>query len=280
MKVIDEHKKWQQLCKSWRREGRTIGFVPTMGALHQGHEALVQAARQNCDVVVASIFVNPLQFAAHEDGDRYPRFLPQDIALLQKHDVAALYAPSPDDVYPDDFVTSVRVAGLTEVLCGVHRPTHFDGVTTVVAKLLMMTQPHEAFFGEKDYQQYVVIRQMVRDLAMDVHIRAVPTVREKDGLACSSRNLYLNESSRAIAPRLYGVLTEGLAAWKDGGQRREIEKECVSQLLRAGFTSVDYVSLVDDMRLQPAQEAQRRSHCRLCAAAFLGNVRLIDNVGI
>lgn len=267
----------QHLHSFWR-DNATIGFVPTMGALHDGHLSLVKAAKAVCDVVVVSIFVNPLQFAAHEDFDRYPQRMEQDKKLLQQAGVTLLYLPQAAIMYPPGFATRISVSGVSEGLCGAARPGHFTGVATVVAKLLNQVQPQMAFFGEKDYQQLQVIKRMVSDLDMPVEIHGVATMREADGLAMSSRNLYLTPDERAIAPLLHRMLQNTKEQLLAGAALKPLLKEAVQWLMSQGFSSVDYVSLNDAENLENLSQLDRPA--RLLAAAKLGNTRLIDNVAV
>lgn len=265
---------------AWRARGDRVGLVPTMGALHEGHLALVRAAREGCDRVVVSIFVNPPQFGPDEDYAVYPRDEAGDLGKLGALGVDAAFAPGVAEMYPPGFATSVRVRGLTEGLCGAFRPHHFEGVTTVVTKLLVQVRPDAAYFGEKDYQQLQVIRRLVRDLDLPVQIEAVPTVREADGLALSSRNAYLSAAERRIAPRLYDTLRSlserlaGAAPASAEALAREVEAARRS-LERAGFTRIDYLEVRDAETLEPVTNLERPA--RALAAAWLGETRLIDN---
>lgn len=263
---------------AWRGAGKTVALVPTMGALHAGHGALIEAAREGCDRVIVSLFVNPAQFGPGEDFAAYPRDEEADAAFLRTAGVDLLYAPGPAEMYPEGFATAVSVAGLAETLCGAYRPGHFAGVATVVAKLLIQAAPDRAYFGEKDYQQLLVVRRMAADLDLPVRIEGVPTVREADGLAVSSRNAYLTPEERAAAPRLYATLTE-VAERIAGGA--DIEGACAEgreALLAAGFASVDYLACADAETLAPARGLGRA--LRVFAAAHLGRARLIDNVPV
>lgn len=240
-----------------------------MGALHAGHLALVHAAKTECARAVASIFVNPKQFGPTEDFARYPRDEARDLALLDEAGADLAYTPDLAGMYPPGFATTVSVAGLTDTLCGAHRPGHFAGVATVVAKLLIQAAPDAALFGEKDYQQLAVIRRLTRDLDLPVRIVGVPTVREPDGLALSSRNAYLSPDERRLAPALYRTISDIAAdPAKSAG--------AVDALLRAGFIKVDYVAIADAETLQPVADPHRPA--RVFAAAWLGRTRLIDNV--
>ncbi len=231
---------------AWRRAGERIGLVPTMGALHRGHMALVDRARTDCDRVITTIFINPPQFAPGEDLASYPRDGAGDGRLLAAAGVDLVFIPDGDEIYPTGFATRVLVAGLTEGLCGAHRPGHFDGVATVVCKLLMEAVPDAAYFGEKDYQQLQMIRRMVADLDITAEILAVPTVREDDGLALSTRNAYLSTDQRRIAPVLFRTIT-GIAErfGRGDGDARALEAEGAKALRAAGFDEVDYVAICD-----------------------------------
>jgi pantoate--beta-alanine ligase len=259
-----------------RQAGRTIALVPTMGALHDGHLSLVGVARAHASRVVVSIFVNPRQFGPGEDYERYPRDLAQDIAYLRRAGVDVIFAPSASQMYPLGDSTTVTTSGVTEGLCGRHRPGHFDGVTSIVARLLNAAKPHVAVFGEKDYQQLVAVRRMARDLLFDVEIVAAPTVRDPDGLAKSSRNAYLSPRARVQALSLNAGLHEARrlfrAGERHGGRlievvRRRIEKEPLAE--------IDYVELRDAETLAPLESVHRRAV--LAVAARFDGARLIDN---
>ena len=256
--------------------GATVALVPTMGALHAGHMALIEEASRRADKVVASLFVNPAQFNDPGDLARYPRQESEDARLLESHGCDLLWMPSANDIYPQKFATTVRVAGVSERWEGEHRPGHFDGVATVVAKLLLSVRPDIALFGEKDFQQLAVIRRMVTDLNIPVEIVGVPTVREPDGLAMSSRNALLGTADRAKAPALFRELG-GLAEAIAGGKNVDSSVlSAIDNLIHNGFGPVDYVAYVDAQTLAPM--ANYREGGRLIAAAFLGSVRLIDNL--
>jgi len=262
----------------WRRAGETIALVPTMGALHAGHGALMAAARKTSDRVIVSLFVNPTQFGAGEDFAAYPRDEAADAAFLDAAGVDLLYAPTADEMYPEGFATFVSVPGLGDVLCGADRPGHFNGVATVVAKLLAQSTPDAAFFGEKDYQQLTIIRRVVLDLDLGVRIEGVATARAPDGLAISSRNAYLSAHERTVAPALYATLN-GAARRIEGGA--DIEGACAearAALIAAGFAAVDYLQCVDAATLEPVTVRDRPA--RIAAAAHLGRARLIDNVAV
>ena len=262
----------------WRKGEVRVGLVPTMGALHQGHMALVEAARAECDRIVASIFVNPKQFAPTEDLGSYPRREAADLEMLRSAGVDLVFIPAVDEMYPPDFATLVRVGGLTEGLCGAHRAGHFDGVTTVVTKLLIQALPDIAYFGEKDYQQLTVVRRLARDLDIPVRIAGVPTVREPDGLALSSRNVYLSAEERRIAPNLARVLRSiaAVLAQDPNAVAQEIAHGSAA-LQQAGF-AVEYLEIREAESLAVTSEVTASS--RVFAAVRLGTTRLIDNMPI
>ena len=257
-----------------RRAGERIGVVPTMGALHAGHIALVEASRSQCRRVVATIFVNPKQFAPGEDLTTYPRPEAADLDMFQSAGVDIAFLPTVDQMYPPQFTTVVRVGGLSEGLCGAHRAGHFDGVATVVTKLVMQTLPDMAYFGEKDYQQLQIIRRLVRDLDIPVRIEAVETVREADGLALSSRNAYLTPDQRRRAPMLHHALTEVVRRARKSD--RAAAAWGTHALIGAGFEKVDYCDIRDAETLEPLERLDRKA--RVLAAAWLGRTRLIDNL--
>jgi pantoate--beta-alanine ligase len=261
--------------RAWRRAGETVALVPTMGALHAGHLALVTRARELCDGVVASLFVNPTQFGPGEDFGRYPRDESGDAAKLVAARCDLLYAPPLEEMYPLGFSTSISAGALAEGQCGRFRPGHFAGVATVVTKLLQQAQADVASFGEKDYQQLQVIRHVVRDLDIAVRIEGVATVREADGLALSSRNAYLSPAERAVAPALQRTLRDIAQRIERGEVVAAAVADGISELGRAGFTKIDYVDAVDAETLAPLARADRPG--RILAAAWLGRTRLIDN---
>jgi len=260
---------------AWRRAGDSIGLVPTMGALHDGHVALAGRARAENRRVIATIFVNPTQFGPGEDLGAYPRDEAGDVAKLIAAQCDLLFAPSADAMYPAGFATSVQVAELTQHLCGAMRPGHFTGVATVVTKLLLQALPDRAYFGEKDFQQLQVIRRLATDLDIPAEIVGVPTVREPDGLALSSRNRYLSAAERAVAATLPRLLRETATALSSGAPVEAALRAATAGLVAAGFSKVDYVALCDEARLQPLDRPVPGS--RLFAAAHLGRARLIDN---
>lgn len=264
--------------KAWRAAGHTVALVPTMGALHRGHIHLTEVARTRADRVITTIFVNPTQFGPNEDFGAYPRTEERDAGLLMGAGVHLLFAPTATDMYPAGFATNVSVKGLTEVLCGPIRPGHFDGVATVVTKLLLQALPDVALFGEKDFQQLAVIKRFVTDLDIPVEIIGVPTVRESDGLAMSSRNAYLTPDERKIAPALYAAITKAATAIAGGDDPSVATATAKDEILKAGFRSIDYVDARDALSLATLKHGA--SQGRIFAAAHLGRARLIDNVPV
>jgi len=265
---------------AWRSAGERVGFVPTMGALHEGHLSLVRLGRERADRVVASLFVNPTQFAPHEDFAAYPRDEARDAALLAGAGCDLLYAPGVGEMYAPGFATTISVSGVSEPLEGAARPTHFAGVATVVAKLLIQAGPDVAVFGEKDYQQLQVIRRLAADLDLPVEIVGAPIMREPDGLAMSSRNAYLTPDERPVAARLSAVLTEAVASLRGGGRVDEAETQARHALEAAGFARVDYVEVRDPGDLSRLGPGPIGGPGRILAAAVLGRTRLIDNMAV
>jgi pantoate--beta-alanine ligase len=276
LQIIHEKDALSRALAGLREAGGSIAFVPTMGALHAGHMALVREAKREASHVVASIFVNPTQFGPAEDLDKYPRRLEQDARMLEGEGVDLLWAPNAAEMYPEGHTTSVHVGGVSEGLCGAVRPGHFDGVATVVAKLFNQVRPEVALFGEKDYQQLAVIRRMVRDLDLPVRIVGVPTERDSDGLALSSRNIYLSEAERISAWVLPRALNRAAAAIRSGTRVEDALRQARAELVSAGFDPVEYVELRDADSLEPIDRLDRPA--RLLAAARIGTTRLIDNV--
>ncbi len=261
-----------------QRQRKIIGLVPTMGALHDGHLTLARTALAQCDECVVSIFVNPKQFAPHEDFDRYPRPLERDIELLDSIGVQSVFTPSPEVMYPPGFQTTITVGNVSKPLEGEFRPHFFAGVATVVARLLLLTGADKAYFGEKDYQQLQVVRAMVHDLAIPTEIVGVPTIREESGLAMSSRNAYLTAEKRKEALCLSQTLFSMAAQLKAGRKISEIESQAALTLLSSGFDKIDYIAICDAATLEPP--APQTTALRILGAAWIGNVRLIDNIAV
>jgi pantoate--beta-alanine ligase len=269
----------RHVVSDWRRDGLTIALVPTMGALHEGHLSLCRLALARADRLIVSIFVNPTQFGPNEDYGAYPRPFDADLHKLSEIGAHALYAPTPDVMYPHGFATTVHVAGLSEGLCADVRPGHFDGVATIVAKLLLQCQPDIAVFGEKDYQQLQIIRRLAADLDLPVEIVPGPTLRERDGLALSSRNAYLTPAERQVAPHLNAALHAAAERLRAGDNAATACAAARASLVQAGFGPVDYIELRDAETLAPLERLDRPA--RLLAAAWLGNrARLIDNIAV
>jgi len=280
MKVIDSTAALRELIGDWKRSGLSVGFVPTMGNLHDGHLKLVKRAKAHNDKVIVSIFVNPMQFGKNEDLDAYPRTIEQDKAKLVTEGTDAVFLPSVADMYPAglDAQTFVEVPGISDVLCGASRPGHFRGVATVVSKLFNMVQPDDAFFGEKDFQQLAVIRTMARDLSMAVTIHGVPTEREASGLAMSSRNGYLSEAEKATASEIYQAMQRMKVAIEKGNKKfDELEASTVADLEEKGFRN-DYVKVVNASTFMPASATD--AHLVIVVALFMGKTRLIDNIQV
>ena len=279
MRVVSTKAEVRDALAAPRREGRTIGLVPTMGFLHAGHVSLLERARRDCDVVVMSLFVNPAQFGPGEDLERYPRDRERDERMATEAGVDLIYAPAVEEVYPQGFATAVEVGGLTEILCGdpaSRGPEHFRGVTTVVAKLLNTIGPDIAYFGQKDAQQATVIRRMVTDLDFPVRIEIGPTVREPDGLALSSRNAYLEPADRERAPALHKALAAAAATARTGAETAEAIAAARRVLAEAGIEP-EYLEARDAECLEPVETFNGRP-VLLALAARVGGARLIDNV--
>ena len=269
----------REVAAEWRREGYTIALVPTMGAIHAGHLSLIAKAKSRCDRVIASAFVNPTQFGENENLDAYPANEEQDVRALSSVGTDLVFCPNRKDIYPEGFSTVVSVSGLTAGLCGPFRPGHFDGVVTVVAKLFLQSLPDIAVFGEKDYQQLLVIRQLSKDLNIPVEIVGAPIVREEDGLAMSSRNRHLSEKERLIAPELYRILQ--LVAERVIARPNDCERICHLariELLERGFEAVDYITICHGESLEALTAYNYPA--RIFGAARLGQARLIDNLPI
>ena len=276
--LIRKIKDMKEIVKRLKKEGKTVGFVPTMGYLHEGHISLIRCSKKDNDITVVSIFVNPIQFGKNEDLDRYPRDLDRDTEICKKEGVDYIFYPSADEMYPEGFSTFVEVEGITERLCGAFRPGHFKGVTTVVTKLFNIVQPDRAYFGEKDYQQLKVIQKMVKDLNMDVEVIGCPLVREKDGLALSSRNKYLTSEERKSALYISKALFRAKQMFENGEKDPvkvidEIRKIISSQ---PHVKEIQYVEIVDPEKLTPKKKLEKGDV--IAVAVFVGNTRLIDNI--
>ena len=276
--VIESVAGLRQAVAAWRADGLTVALVPTMGALHEGHMALVRAARAHGGRTVVSLFVNPTQFAPDEDFDLYPRNADDDLAKLAEAGVEAAFMPPTDAIYPPGFATTVRVEGVTAGLESASRPRFFDGVATVVTKLLLQCLADTALFGEKDYQQLVTVRRLVADLDIPCRIEAAPTVRAADGLALSSRNDYLSDEERRIAPQLFEVLSRMAAALSEGTTSADAISRGAAALKAAGFARIDYLAVCDAETLAPVERVS--ASARVLVAAWLGGTRPIDNVPV
>jgi pantoate--beta-alanine ligase len=279
MDILKTKKELRNTVRGWQAQNLRVGFVPTMGALHAGHVELVRAALAQSDRVIVSIFVNPTQFAPNEDFSAYPRPFDADVEKLTTAKASAVYAPSVAEMYPDGFATNVSVKGVTEGLCGASRPTHFDGVATVVSKLLLQARPDAAFFGEKDWQQLQVVKRLVTDLDIGVEIIGVPIVRDASGLALSSRNAYLTAEQLQIASRLNKILFAAAEKIKNGADITATLAWGKDEIVSAGFDRVDYLECREAETLTPCA-VKGAKPLRLLAAAFLGKARLIDNVAV
>jgi len=276
MEIIKKIELMQELSDKWRRDGHIISCVPTMGFLHQGHIELLRIGRDKGDRLIMTIFVNPTQFGPHEDYEKYPRDTEGDLNKARSAGVDVVFMPTVEEMYPDGFQSTVTVNTITQYLCGKSRPVHFAGVTIVVAKLFNITKPHLAIFGEKDYQQLAVIKQMVRDLNMDIDIIGLPTVRERDGLAMSSRNKYLSPEERLSALSLKKGLDLAKAMVKNGEKDSATIKNAVKELiLTHPFTEIDYVTICDPAKLTDMENVNGPS--LLALAVKVGKARLIDN---
>jgi len=279
MRIVTHVNEMKSIADEFRKEGKIIAFVPTMGYLHEGHLSLVDIAKKKGDVCVVSIFVNPIQFGPGEDYERYPRDVRRDERLLEQRGCDALFYPSASEMYPEDFLTRVRVEKLSNILCGKSRPGHFEGVTTVVLKLFNIVKPHVAVFGEKDYQQLVIIKRMVRDLNLDVEIVAGKIIREKDGLAMSSRNVYLDPVEREQATCLFRSLLLARDMVKSGIRDTKTIVEAVNDFIKNfDRARIDYIKIVHPDTLEELEEIHDRA--RILLAVYFGGARLIDNMEI
>lgn len=276
LRIVETVEAMREAARRYRATEGPVGFVPTMGALHEGHGALVRRSVAECGATVVSVFVNPTQFNDPEDLRRYPRSLKSDLELCERWGADIVFAPSVDEMYPEEPLTVLEVSGLTEHLCGKFRPGHFRGVATVVAKLFHIVQPDRAYFGQKDAQQLAVIRRMVRDLNFPVEVREVETVREPDGLAMSSRNLRLSPEHRSLAPRLYEALGAAADLASEGERDACVLRRKGVEILEHPEIRIEYFDVVDADRLQPVSRIQ--GDVLIAAVIWLGGVRLIDNV--
>ncbi len=268
----------REKVRAWRAAGDLVGVVPTMGALHDGHLSLARRARAECQRVITTIFVNPRQFNNPDDLKKYPRTLEADAALLSGVPVDVVFAPPVEEVYPEGFITTVSVGGVSEPLEGRMRPGHFDGVATVVTKLFGMTEAHRGYFGQKDWQQLQVVLRLVRDLNLPVKVVGCETIRESDGLAMSSRNVRLTPQGRSVAPVLFAAMTAAVTDIRAGQSDRMAIREAAEKVRAAGFDRVEYIELRDAETLMPSDDPGRMR--RMLAAAWLDGVRLIDNIAV
>ena len=275
MKIVETVKEVREQVKEWKKQGLTVGFVPTMGYLHEGHKSLMDAARKGNDKVVVSIFVNPMQFGPTEDLATYPRDLDHDAALCESAGVDLIFHPEPEEMYEKDFCSFVDMTGLTEGLCGKTRPIHFRGVCTVVNKFFNIVTPNRAYFGQKDGQQLAVIKRMVRDLNMDIEIIGCPIVREEDGLAKSSRNTYLSPEERKAALILSKTVALGKELAKTEKDANKVVEAMKKNIETEPMAKIDYVEAVDALSMEPVEKLE--GTCMLAMAVYIGKTRLIDN---
>lgn len=276
MKIVETVSEVRQCVKQWRKEGLTVGLVPTMGYLHEGHKSLIDRAVSENDRVVVSVFVNPTQFGPNEDFESYPRDMNKDSALCESAGASLIFHPQPEEMYLDGYSTFVDMDTITKGLCGKTRPTHFKGVCTVVSKLFNIVAPDRAYLGQKDAQQLAVIKHMVRDLNFDIDIVGCPIIREEDGLAKSSRNTYLNEAERKAATVLSRALSEGKKSIADGEKDSSAVKKIICDIISAEpLAKIDYVEIVDWNNLEPAESTEGAVLCAI--AVYIGKTRLIDN---
>ncbi|QJX46844.1 pantoate--beta-alanine ligase [Hymenobacter taeanensis] len=278
MQILQTAAALQAQTETWRREGQRIGLVPTMGALHEGHLQLVRAAAQHCDVVIVSIFVNPTQFNNPDDYRLYPRLPEADAELLGPAGCTALFLPTVEEMYPRPAVLHFDFGSLERVMEGAQRPGHFNGVATVVSKLFHLCRPHRAYFGQKDFQQVAIVRQLVQDLSFDLELIAYPTIREADGLAMSSRNRRLTSEARAVAPVLYQALQQAEQLVHEHAAPDAVRTAATAMLGQQPSVTLEYFEVADAVTLQPVTEWQPGQEVALCLAAQIGGVRLIDNI--
>lgn len=276
--IVRTKAELRELVIKWKKAGDSVGVVPTMGALHDGHLSLVRAAKADCDRVIVTIFINPRQFNSPQDYENYPRTEEEDARKLAPLEVDVVYVPGPEEIYPEGFATTVSVAHLTDALCGAHRPGHFDGVATVVTKLFTQSGADRAYFGEKDFQQLQVVTRLARDLDLPIEVIACPTIREEDGLAMSSRNLLLSDRARVWAPELHLAMQDVAEGLLCGEDFQALKTAAVARIERAGFTEVEYFDFRASDTLEELATSDRPA--RLLAAAWLAGVRLIDNIAV
>lgn len=277
MEVIQRIPQMKEVSRKARSEGKVIGLVPTMGFLHEGHLSLVREARKMADIVVVSIFVNPAQFAPTEDFDKYPRDVTRDAELLTSEKTDYIFLPKAEEMYPENFHTYVKVRDLSAKMCGVSRPDHFEGVTTVVLKLFHIVDPHFAYFGQKDAQQMVIIRKMVADLNLDVEIVRLPILREPDGLAMSSRNTYLTPEERKAATVLYRALQHAQKCIDEGERKSKTLMKEIREIIESEpLARIDYISITDTVELKELKTLKGK--CLIALAVYFGSTRLIDNI--
>jgi pantoate--beta-alanine ligase len=277
MEVIQRIPQMKEVSRKARSEGKVIGLVPTMGFLHEGHLSLVREARKMADIVVVSLFVNPAQFAPTEDFDKYPRDVTRDAELLTSEKTDYIFLPKAEEMYPENYHTFVKVRDLSAKMCGVSRPDHFEGVTTVVLKLFHIVDPHFAYFGQKDAQQMVIIRRMVADLNLDVEIVRLPIMREPDGLAMSSRNTYLSSEERKAATVLYRALQHAQKRIDEGERKSKVLiKEIRETIESEPLARIDYISITDMIELKELKTLKGK--CLIALAVYFGSTRLIDNI--
>lgn len=278
MEILHTAAALHAYTENCRRAGQRLALVPTMGALHAGHLQLVEAAAEACNVVIVSIFVNPTQFNNPDDFRLYPRLPEADAALLGPAGCTVLFLPSVEEMYPQPSVLHFDFGPLERVMEGAHRPGHFNGVATVVSKLFHMSRPHQAYFGQKDWQQVAIVQQLVRDLSFDLELVSFPTVREADGLAMSSRNRRLSAEARAVAPRLHEALEQAAAAVRSGMEPTQVQQQAAAHIAAEPAFTLEYFEVADAQTLQPVAAWEPGRPVVLCVAAHLGGVRLIDNV--
>jgi len=279
MKIIKKIKEMQRMADEARKKGEIIGLVPTMGYFHEGHLSLMREARRKSDLLVVSIFVNPTQFGPREDFKSYPRDLKRDLQLAKETGVDVIFSPDVKEMYPKNYLTYIEIEKLSNILEGASRPGHFRGVITIVAKLFNAIKPHKAYFGQKDFQQSVVIKKMVKDLDMNVEVIVLPTIREKDGLATSSRNVYLKKEERKVAPILYKSLKLAEELIKEGEKdSKKIIKEMKELIEKEKLIKLEYIAITDPETLKEVKRIKRGTNVSL--AARIGRARLIDNLTV